>query len=182
MVFDNPTQSYTTYWLFTGGGTPFWVREGDGSLANRNSVVLNPEIGALVQRRGSALTRTMTGFVRANPFALRLANRQTLIGTPWPLAQSPASRNMTTVNGLTGSNQATTADALSVWASDLTPGAPSFASYFLFRVGSTERWVLQGDGALQDRRNDLLFRAGRAAFWKSINGHPSFVLATPWTP
>ncbi len=182
MVFDNPTQSYTTYWLFTGGGNPFWVREGDGTLANRNSVVLNPEIGTLVQRRGSALTRTMTGFVRANPFALRLANRQNLIGTPWPLAQSPASRNMTTVNGLSGSNQATTADALSVWASDLTPGAPSFASYFLFRVGSTERWVLQGDGSLQDRRNDLLFRAGRAAFWKSINGQPNFVLATPWTP
>lgn len=182
MIFDNPTQSYTTYWLFTGGGTPYWVREGDGTLANRNAVILNPALGALVQRRGSALTRTATGSVRANPFVFRLANRQTLMGTPWPLAQSPAARNMATVNGLSGSNQATTSDALSIWATDLTPGSPGFTSFFLFKVGSTERWVLQGDGALQDRKNDLLFRPGRAAFWKSISGLPNFVLPTPWTP
>jgi hypothetical protein len=86
------------------------------------------------------------------------------------------------VNGLSGSNQATTSDALSIWATDLTPGSPGFTSFFLFKVGSTERWVLQGDGALQDRKNDLLFRPGRAAFWKSISGLPNFVLPTPWTP
>lgn len=182
MTFDNATQSYITYWLFTGGSNPYWVREGDGTLTNRNNVVLNPAHGALVQRRGAALARTAAGFVRSNSFAYRLANKQTLIGTPWPLAQSPASRGMSTANGLTGNNQPTTADALSIWASDLTPGAPSFTSFYLFKVGVTERWVRQGDGTLQDRKNDLLFLPARAAFWKSINGLPAFVLPLPWTP
>jgi hypothetical protein len=182
MIYTNGTQSYTNYWLFSGGGNPYWVREGDGTLTNRNNLVLDPAMGALVQRRGASFTLPSTGYVRANPFAFRLNTKQTLIGTPWPISQSPVSRNMVTANSLTGSNQPSTADTLSIWASDLTPGTPGFTSFFLFQSGLVERWVRQGDGLLQDRSSNLLFLPARAAFWKSINGLSAFVLPSPWTP
>lgn len=181
--YSNSTQSYTSYWLFSGGGNPYWVLVGDSNLANnRNTVLIDPAAGALIQRRASPLTLTTTGELRANPFAFRLGTRQNLIANPWPLTQSPSARSLTSANGLTGNTQAATADSFSVWGPEFTPPTVGFTSYFLFKSGTFERWVLQGDNTLADRSSSNVFLPGRASFWKSITGMPAFVLSTPWTP
>ncbi|MDH4476242.1 MAG: SdrD B-like domain-containing protein [Verrucomicrobiaceae bacterium] len=181
--FSNTTQSYTSYWLFSGGGNPYWVLVGDTNLANnRNTVLIDPAAGALIQRRAAPLTLTTTGDLRSTPFAFRLGTRQNLIANPWPFTQSPASRSLTTANGLTGNTQAATADSLSIWGADMNPPTAGFTSFFLFKSGPVERWVLQGDPFLNDRSTSNLFLPGRASFWKSITGLPAFVLPSPWTP
>jgi hypothetical protein len=181
--FSNTTQSYTSYWLFSGGGNPYWVLVGDTNLANnRNTVLIDPAAGALIQRRAAPLTLTTTGDLRSTPFAFRLGTRQNLIANPWPFTQSPASRSLTTANGLTGNTQAATADSLSIWGADMNPPTAGFTSFFLFKSGPVERWVLQGDPFLNDRSTSNLFLPGRATFWKSIIGLPAFVLPSPWTP
>ncbi len=182
LVYNTVNQGFSSYWLFAGGGTPRWVREGDATLTSRNDFIINPAQGVMIHRRGAPLTLTAAGPVRSTPFVFRLGTGQNLLGNPWPLPASPLSRGLTVANGFTGSAQPSLSDLISVWRADATPGASGYDSYFLLKTGPLERWVRQGDATLQDLGNEPLFQPGRAAFLKTLNGQPAYTLPAPWTP
>lgn len=182
MVYDTATQNFTTYWLFTGGGSPRWVREGDATLASQNNLPIDPARGALIHRRTAPMTLATTGPVRSTPFVFKLGAGQTFLGNPWPLPASPNSRSMTVAAGFTGTAQPSTSDLVSVWRGDFTPGGTGYDTYFLLKTGALERWVRQGDATLQNRGGDALFKSGRAAFVRLQSPMPQYQLPAPWVP
>ncbi len=182
LLYDTATQNFTTYWLFSGGGTPRWVREGDATLASQNNLALDPARGALIHRRNAPLTLTSSGPVRSTPFVYKLATGQSFLGNPWPLPASPLSRGMTIAAGFSGSAQPSTSDLISVWRTDVTAGTAGYDTYFLLHSGSLERWVRQGDASLQNRGAELLFKTGRAAFVRCLTAKPALQIPPPWVP
>ena len=182
LFYSNTSKTFTTYWLFLNAGNPRWVREGDATLTSRNTQVIDPAQGLLVQKRSGTLTLPTTGQVRGHDFVLPLQPGQNLVATPWPLSQSPLQRSMTAAGGFIGAANAASADAISVWTGDATPGASGYSTYFLLQSGPIERWALQGDATLADRSSELLFIAARAVFIKSMPGMPALRLTCPWNP
>lgn len=182
LVYNATTQSFTTYWLFSGSGTPRWVRDGDATLASQNNIALDPAIGTLIQRRNTAFTLRDTGPVRSNAFLYRLTAGQNFLGNPWPLPSSPNSRGMSVASGFTGSPQPSTSDLISVWRADTTAGINSYDTFFLLQINTLERWVRQGDATLADRGAESTFQPGRAAFLRKQTAAPAYLLPAPWAP
>jgi len=181
MVYNPSKPGFDNYWLLASEGGK-WVLEGDLTFTNRGGLVISPQSGVMVQRRDPTLIQSKTGHVRSSPFTFRLSQGQNLLGTPWPVAQSPLNRVMTTAAGFTGTNQPTASDMISVLRTDAEPTAGGYDAYYLLKAGMIEQWVLQGDNTFADRGDEMLFRARRATFMKSIQGKPEHTVEAPWVP
>ena len=180
ILWDSVSGNYTTYWLASISGKR-WIRLGDATLASQNNLSLNPLDGIYNRPRVGAVTAFTTGLARSWKFAAPIKTGLNFMGNPYPVAQSPADRLMTTANGFTGTNSATTADKFNIWNGD-SSASTTYKVYFLLKSGAIERWVTVGDATLTSRSGEKLFPAGTGLFLNSKVGQPNWVLPAPWTP
>ncbi|MCB1208236.1 MAG: hypothetical protein KDK97_02860 [Verrucomicrobiales bacterium] len=176
------THNGTTFesrWLYRNGTSPKWV--GPVGLTNQGTRVVDPGEGVFVQPKLGNVTVWYVGQVRSTPFACRLRQGLTLIGSGWPVAETPAGRLMTVANGFTGGSTSPVADRFSIWLGDSTYGAQGYQTYYKLNVSSIDRWATT-TGSITDRSTTTLFQPFRAAFMNSIQGHEAWVMPAPWTP
>jgi hypothetical protein len=182
MIFEPTLSSFQTYWLFSFGGNPRWVRQGDGTLANQGALIIEPGRGLFIQPRAQPLTLVLHGQVREHAFARTLVRGPTLCANGWPLTLSPLAAQMLVENGFTGSLSPTQADHIQRWTGDSQPGAQGYSGLFLFSVNTFRQWTTIGDSTLANQNQNPFLRAHRAFFIRARNALPGWVSTSPWTP
>ena len=166
IVFLDPqTQSYQTYYFLRNGtGTiAQWTLVGGGST-NRDSTIIPPGVGMIVQRNAATpVTLTWTGEVRRNSFAQPLVAGLNLIAEPFPVESSPVERALTYSNGAIGSANLSQADQVAVF------NGSGFDTYYLLRnaTGTVEQWTLVGGGST-NRNNTKFFKPTGAVMLRKI--------------
>ena len=126
--------------------------------------------------------RLIAGEVRSTAFASQTVPGMHLLGTGYPVAQSPAERKLLPAFGSVASNLASESEAIREWTGDEDPGARGYRSYVLLDV-SGGIWTPEGDASLQDVTDRALFRPGHAMFIRSRQADSSARLeASPWSP
>jgi hypothetical protein len=131
--------------------------------------------------------------VREWAFACPLAAGYNLVGSGYPLDQSPADREMfrddtadgDTVAGknwFTASNDPLNADQLMFWLGDTAPAAEGYDTYFRVNLGiaAYDHWAYQGDSFLTNNETVEIFERGRGAFHDMMVGHDRGVQAEVW--
>lgn len=181
LFWDNATSAYTTFWLVNAPTGQKWVRVGDASLLSKNDYVIGPCDGLFVRPRVGTVNLGAAGQVRSWDMVCPLKTGVNFVGNPFPMAMSPASRNMTVAGGFKGGANANLADKFNFWSGDAS-SSTTYVTYYLFKNVSIERWLRAGDAALTDRTNELLFPPTTAAFMTSILGHSTWLIPSPWTP
>jgi len=154
-----------TYWLYSNGGSPKWVKLGDGTLADQGSSVIAPGHGMIVTKHGIAAPLLACGEVRANNFVRPLCSGVNLVGGGYPIIQSatgPGSRQMALSDGFLGSTDPASADMFSVWKGDATPGVTGYDNYYLYNPGTAPKWVKTGDATLASHDAEVLFLGDRS--------------------
>ncbi len=182
---------WTSYWLYdgadTGPASPRWAEVGDGSNADRGSVVIPPGQGVFVTKRSGAAPLLTMGEIRTNDFVrpLQSGARSNLVGGGYPVDQSPLDRGLTVGDGFFGSRDFKTADTILVWRFDGDPdGVTGYDTYYLLGAGSPaiERWVKVGDASLTSYTTEELMAYDRAVMLRSANDQSGYTTAAPWTP
>jgi uncharacterized protein (TIGR02597 family) len=156
--------AFVPVWL--NGAT--WTRDGQ----NVNGQILRPGEGVLIQPRAQAITLPVAGQVRTTAFVLPLKAENQLIGTGYPIAQSPEQRGMTSA-AFTASAEPATADRLRLWTGDTTPGASGYASYYLKQTASGPEWTAESAEVPANENAAPLFQPFRATFLKTRQAHPA---------
>ena len=129
LFFDTATNAFSTLWLSNTGWT-------NGTLS-MNARPFAPHEAAMVQVRGTEITRTFTGEVRSTDFTLPLAAGTQLIATGWPVDLAAP------VTGLRSGITADTADRLRLWNGDTTPDSSSYTSFYLDSSTTPPSWHVQ---------------------------------------
>jgi len=179
-TFDDP--NWTTYWLFSNGGSPKWVKLGDPALADQAATVIAPGQGMFVNKYGSAAPILAYGEVRANKFIRPLHAGRNFVGGGYPITQTatgPGSRQMDLAHGFFGSTDPLTADSISIWQGDVTLGATGYDNYYLYNPGAAPKWVKTGDASLAPHDADPLFLGDRAVFLQMKNNVNGYTMANP---
>jgi hypothetical protein len=182
MLFDTATSAFQSYWLFSFGSNPRWVRQGDGSLANQGGLILPPGLGLFVQPRTRPVTVVLHGQVREHAFARPLLRGPSLTSTGWPMALSPAMANMLTEAGFTGATGSTLADQIQTWTGDSQPGTQGYTGLFLLRLGTRVHWTAIGDSSLANQNTNPLLNPHRAFFIRTRNDLLEWKPEPPWAP
>lgn len=177
-------QTHSLIDLTSIGGGKHWMLGGSST----DDTCLDPCQGFFFHRKAAAGSTVLMGEVSENAIACPLASGHTLIGSPYPLAQSPEDRAMTwdgvDFNGFTGSLNPATADQLQFWQGDVTVGLESYDTWWLLdaAVDPYRRWAETGDSNATSQDAALLFPAGHAAFYHVPAGNPTYVMPLGWTP
>lgn len=179
--WDNATSGYTTYWLVNAPTGQKWVRVGDASLLSKNDAVIAPCDGLFVRPRVGTVGLGAVGQVRSWDVVCPLKTGISFVGNPYPVAMSPASREMSVAGGFTGGGNANNADKFNFWTGD-DSSTTSYVTYYLFKNVSMELWLRVGDASLADRTNELLFPPTTAFFMTSLAGQPTWKIPAPWAP
>ncbi|MDB6074101.1 MAG: hypothetical protein JWO89_1741, partial [Verrucomicrobiaceae bacterium] len=154
MFFENG--AYKIHWVLATANGPRWVADGDASLKNTGSTrLIGPSTGLLVQARTTAVTMPLVGQVRSNAFAVTLNAGPQLVGTGWPVPQSPASRGMTAVNGFASG------DYIRLWSGDMSIGSTGYLGNVLISVST---WAREDDVTRASVSDTPIFGAFHAAF------------------
>jgi uncharacterized protein (TIGR02597 family) len=173
-VYIMSAGTFIGYFYDTGLG--YWRRANSGSTANRNDIVIRPDTGVLIARRGDALTLTFTGRVPSTAYRAPINNSgTTTIHTGFPLAVTLSGLALNTnVSGWRTSTDWTVADQVYVFSAGSWTG--------FYHNGSM--WRRANSGSTLDRGSIeipagtpvQIFRpAGLAA------GETSLVRAMPYT-
>ncbi|MBX7207515.1 MAG: putative Ig domain-containing protein [Verrucomicrobiaceae bacterium] len=170
------------YWLYLNGGVPKWVLSTDATLTDRGSRVIDPAEAMYVHCRTTPVSLVLSGHVRQNSFACPLKVGSNLIGSGFPMDQSPAMRQMTLANGFTGGRDPAKVDQIRFWAGDATTGAEAYISHFLVEYNTLHQWSPQSNASLTNENNFLMFKSLQGAFVKSIAGKSNWVIPMTWTP
>jgi uncharacterized repeat protein (TIGR01451 family) len=178
--------TWQTLWLWNGGagGVRRWVKQGDINLVDQSGLCLDPCAGMFINRRGAPLTMLQGGVVRDTKFACPLIKGYNLLGSGYPVAQSPASRQLTIANGFAGSNRRNLADQIVEWGGDTVIGHQCYYTCYLVDAlgGSIRRWVSVEDVSLTAKDTTTVFKPDRAAFLCTQQPHPNYVVPTQWVP
>ena len=180
LVYQNA--SFRFFWLFLNGGNPRWVLDGDSTLANAGTRVIDPCEGLLLQPRQQNVTLLCGGLVRSNPFACPLPVGFSLRGGGWPMTQSPVQRGASTASGFSGGTNASNADRLLIWSGDATPGAAGYDGHFLLRAGPFNHWTSEQNAALPNLNTSPIFQPLRGALMRARNDNRNYVMPNAWTP
>ena len=178
--------TWTTYWLFTNGGLPKWVKDGDGALADQAATVLAPGQGMFVTKCSIGTTLVAFGEVRENKFILPLRAGANLVGGGFPSNQSATgtgSREMDLAHGFRGGLLPSTTDLVSVWKGDSTAGATGYDDYFPYQTTTPTplcKWVKVGDATLAPQDSELLFLGDCSVFISTQNTLQAYTLPCPW--
>ena len=182
-----------TYFAYdaAGGITPQWTSAdnsyleniGDALLDSGNDefVVIDPGVGMFAHPKAHAVDILMLGEVRSWAFACPMTPSYNLVGSAYPLDQSPDSRDMS-LNYFTGSPDPSTADQVEFWLSDdATFGVAAYESHFRVLSGSSyDFWTTQEGSSLPDEDGLDLFKIQRASFINSVNGCDKSIPASVW--
>jgi hypothetical protein len=180
------TPSFKAYWFLNVGSLSRWVRNGDGTLADRGSRLITPGEGALMRARPSAANRVVPGWglVRQQVFRhpLEIGYQMTSLG--FPMAMSCGSNHQMASDGFLATPSHATADRVHQWSGDATPGDSGYSVHWYINLGvGGTRWVKFGDGMLADKTWDLLFGKQRALLMEAKStAKPDRAVSLPWTP
>ena len=172
------SNAFEVMWLSNVSGQAHWVADTDTNQADTGSRIIGPAEGIMVQTR-AAITLPVVGEVRANKFNLPLAKGAQFIGSGWPQAQSPASRNMNTTSGFTASTAAASADRVRTWIGDVSPGATAYDNYY-FAATVTPQWNHEGGNTSVSA--DKFFLPFHASFVITTNGASNWTMPLPFKP
>lgn len=167
MLFNGT--GYNVLWLMSSPSGNRWVREEDATMADAGGTVFGPLDGVMVSPRTASVSVTYAGGVRSWKTSLPLRAGAQMLGTGYPLALSPAGRNMVAADGFAAG------DAFRLWLGDNTVDA----SYANFTFQAPASW-LATDGS--DASATKLFNPFRAAWFISAQGSTSWVPPVPWAP
>lgn len=180
---------WTTYWLYTNGGLPKWVKVGDLNLDNQAATVLPPGQGSFILRRNTATTILAYGEVRDNDFINPLCAGTNLTAGGYPLDQSATgsgSRAMNLGTGFFGSRDFKTADSFFVWKGDAVADTNGYDTYFLLNrdtvIPPQIKWVKQGDVSLASRDAAVLLLGNASVFIRVKNDMHTYLVPSPWNP
>ena len=183
LLWDSTANGYITLWLANYFGQPHWHQVGVASLTTtEDSRVISPADGVFARPHFGTVNAFSTGQLRTWKFALPLKAGTNFIGNPYPAAQSPLLRLMTTGNGFTGSFSSSSSDRMYFWNGD-TSAATGYTTYQLFKGGHTEIWKVVGSTDLvTDYGQQSLFTSCHATFINSIKGKANWVIPAPVVP
>ena len=192
LLFFDQISGWSTYFAYddSGGITPQWTSAdnsflenvGDAVLASGNDqiVVIYPCAGFFTHCKAQATDLLMVGVVRTWDFACPLEAGYNFVGSGYPTAQSPDSRDMS-LSYFSGSPDPSTSDQVEFWvADDATFGVIAYDSHFRVQSGSYDYWTTQEDSSLPDEGADPLFKIQRASFINSLNGNDKSLPASVW--
>ncbi|MEO7100962.1 MAG: SdrD B-like domain-containing protein [Luteolibacter sp.] len=181
--------AWTTYWLYDNGGSPKWVKGGDGTMADQAATVLPPGQGTFVLRRNTATAILAYGDVRKNTFINPLPAGTSLTGGGYPLDQSATgtgSRQISLAAGFFGSRDFKTADSFFIWKGDAAPGTSGYDTYYLLYRDTVFpaqiKWVKVGDASLASRDAARLLLGDSSVFLRVKNDMPAYSIPSPWNP
>ena len=178
--FFNGTTFETLWALRRSDGTQQWVRQGDATLADAGSRVVDVTEGLMLQIRGPAVTVTASGQVRSHAVAMPLKAGTQLRANPWPSDMSPFAMGMTSARGWVGASNAASADRIQLWRGDADFTSSGYATLFLLNTGALNQWTAQGDATLADHSQTPLMPLMRGVFLKSIAAKPGFFAPCPY--
>ncbi len=180
---------WSTYWLYDNGGSPKWVKIGDGGMSDQSGTVIPPGQGCFVLRRNTATAMLAIGEVRPNDFIHPLLTGSNLVGGGYPIAQSTngtGGRKMNLTTGFFGSRDSKTADSVFIWKGDSVPGTSGYDTYYLLHretvVPAQIKWVKVGDATLAPRDAAALLPSDSSVFLRVKADIPSYSVPRPWNP
>jgi hypothetical protein len=194
--------AWTTYWVFDMSGTmpKQWTDAADGDADDAGQTIVDITEGIFLHPKSGEVSLTMVGVARAWAVAGSLDGGFNLVGSTYPIDQSPEAREMFrddsgepgAIEGkdwFTASNDPLQADQLMFWLGDTIPAASGYETYFRLNLGvaAYDHWTYQGDSNLDDSGDDQLFMRGRAAFINLRTAHDRsdadavWLMPAPWT-
>ncbi len=180
---------WTTYWLYTNGGSPKWVKVGDLNMDDQAASVLPPGQGSFVHRRNTASTIMALGEIRENDFINPLCAGSNLTAGGYPLDQSATgtgSRAMNLGTSFFGSRDFKTADSFFIWKGDAVATTSGYDTYFLLHretvIPAQIKWVKQGDVTLASRDAAALLLGNASVFIRVKNDLHTYTVPCPWNP
>lgn len=157
--------AWVGYYFNTTRG--FWVRTTGSTAINRNATILAPETGFLVERRGPALSLTITGRVPVCKFSANVLNSgNSLVHTGFPTSSTLGGFAVqTALPGWVTSPSAATADWLYVFS------AGAWVSYYHNGTNwlrTTGPAINRDSIAVEAGAPVLLFKRGAAAGFSAL--------------
>jgi hypothetical protein len=147
LFWDAATQNFQIHWLHAASSGPRWVRQGDSTLRDAGSRILQPQEGLLLQLRGAPATLFFSGELRTRPLPAPAAGSTQFRGTSSLQPQKPA-----TLDLKTGAR-------LRLWSGDRDPASSAYQNLQLMPAAS---WQDTATG--QDVSEQELLQPFRAQF------------------
>ncbi|MCH8541706.1 MAG: hypothetical protein LAT58_13185, partial [Opitutales bacterium] len=173
---------FETYWLYENGGSPVWVRSGDATLEDQGDKIIAPGEAILFQPFQTETTLLAFGQVRENSFIRNFREGYQMVGSGFPLSQSPDDRDMTTAEGFTGSRDFSQADRLYRWRPDLGSEGQGWETTFLLYTGPFEQWTRIGDTSFASQNGEALFVPNRGVYFFMEAPLGEHREPLPWNP
>lgn len=186
---DNRLRTYkggvwNEYWVYDDAGTidNQWTDIADTSFNDvGNTVVIPPGQGVFIDPKAAPVAIPTIGVVREWKFANPMCEGYNLVGSAYPLNQTPESRAMTS-DPFLGTNDPGTADQIHLWRGDQDPTLSGYDTYFDAEFGTAiDYWTNQESSALPDNDASELFIRSKAAFIDVINANDKSDPANVWT-
>jgi hypothetical protein len=191
LFFDN-ANGWSVFFAYDAGGTiaPQWTSGDDSSLRNVGDsilegsgdaiMVIEPSVGFFFHPKARAARILMVGSVRRWDFACPLKAGYNIVGSAYPMPQSPNSRNMS-LDYFTGSADPGSSDQVQLWRADGDAfGMYEYESHFRALAGRYDFWTTQENSQLPDEGDDAWFAPQRAAFIVSMYGSDKSNAAGVW--
>lgn len=178
--FYNGSTFESLWVLRRADGSRQWARQGDATLADAGSRVVDVTEGLMLQIRGPMVTVTSSGQVRAHAVAMPLKAGTQLRANPWPSDMSPVEMGMTTARGWIGTSSASSSDRIQLWRGDADVTMAGYHTFFLLNAAGYNQWTAQGDATLADLSQTPLMPVMRGVFLKSTNAKPGFFVPNPY--
>jgi subtilisin-like proprotein convertase family protein len=189
---------WTIVWAYdpVGVNPVQWTRT-FGALSDAGDIIVDPCAGLFTHPRLATVDLVSVGVVRDWDFACALNTGYNLVGSGYPLDQTPTDRAMLRGAGdgvaqdyFTSNANPLLADQLMHWLGDDVLGVEGYKTYYDLYVPSTsyDYWTDQTNSNLTNENLSTLFKQQRATFYDLITGHDRsipaevWVMPTPWAP
>lgn len=192
IVYDVETATWKTISLLDLSGTPTWIMAGNLLAGSQAGYLIDPSAALFVHRRsagtaGPTLTRTISGGVRSNKFAMPLPAGCRMGSNPWPVAASIIGRgllNPTNASAVpfTGATSFGAADQVMLWSGDTTMGSLTQEVHYYLKTTTRNHYTRAGNSSLPNTGIELLFKPLRSQYYCPKTAHVDYVMPLPWVP
>ena len=157
-----------------------WTDIGDSTGADAGGLIIDPCLGIFLHSKAGPVSVPTAGVVRQWDVACPLDAGYNLIGSVYPIDETPDDRDMR--NGFTGTGDPGTADQVNFWRGDLGIQQEGYDSHFYALLGADiDQWAAQADSSLDSENAVELFPSHRASFYDKINPQ-LWIRPLTWTP